>query len=422
MKSFWIVLKYELKEYFTSKGFVALTLILAIGGMILSFLPRFIDMSDFTGVGVKEESVEEDSEGKEEKEDKEEWDKLYLYDEAGVTDLEILKQFFPETEWVIAETTDALKQAVEEQEAEAGFVVTSADSYDYYVYNKGMYDGNSAMFDEAMKVFYRIAYCAENNLDYEEITGMLEAPITVNEQILGKDTQSNYWYCYMLVILVFMLIVLYGQMIAVSITGEKSNRAIEVLVTSTSPNSLLFGKVIAGAIGGLVQSGIILGSILISYQFNRAQWGGSLDMLFHIPAQVLVTFAFFGLGGYLFYAFLFGAVGALVSKTEDISKSSGGLMTIIMVVYFFSLIQLTNIDGPVIKVLSFLPISSYSTMFARIAMGSVSTVEIVISFLILAASIVGVGVLGAKLYRMGTLRYGNPIKLGAALKSIRKSE
>ena len=97
-------------------------------------------------------------------------------------------------------------------------------------------------------------------------------------------------------------------------------------------------------------------------------------------------------------------------------------MTIIMVVYFFSLIQLTNIDGPVIKVLSFLPISSYSTMFARIAMGSVSTVEIVISFLILAASIAGVGVLGAKLYRMGTLRYGNPIKLGAALKSIRKSE
>ena len=145
-------------------------------------------------------------------------------------------------------------------------------------------------------------------------------------------------------------------------------------------------------------------------------------MLLHIPAQVLITFAFFGLGGYLFYAFLFGAVGALVSKTEDISKSSGGLMTIIMVVYFFSLMQLMNIDGPIIKVLSFLPISSYSTMFARIAMGSVSSIEIVISFLILVVSIVGVGVLGAKLYRMGTLRYGNPIKLRAALKSIRKSE
>ncbi len=417
MKSFWIVLKYELKEYFASKGFVAFTLLLALGGIILLSLPRFIDMSEFTGVGGKEETEESKTE-----EEKDEWDKLYLLDEAGVTDLEVLRQFFPETEWIVAENIDALKQAVEEKEAEAGFVVKSADAYDYYVYNKGMYDKNSVMFDEAMKVFYRIAYCAENNLDYAEITGMLETPITVNEQILGKDTESNYWYCYMLVILVFMLIMLYGQMIAVSITNEKSNRAIEVLVTSTSPNSLLFGKVIAGAISGLVQSGIILGSILIAYQFNRAQWGGILDMIFHIPVQVLVTFAFFGLGGYLFYAFLYGAVGALVSKMEDISKSSGGLMTVIMVVYFFSLIQLANIDGPIIKVLSFLPISSYSTMFARIAMGSVSVAEIVISFLILVASIIGVGILGAKLYRMGTLRYGNPIKLSTALKSIRKSE
>ena len=78
-----------------------------------------------------------------------------------------------------------------------------------------------------------------------------------------------------------------------------------------------------------------------------------------------------------------------------------------MIVYFFALLQLTNIEGPVIKVLSFLPISSYSTMFARIAMGTVAPWEIIVSLLILIASIFGTGVLGAKLYRMGTLRYGN---------------
>lgn len=130
----------------------------------------------------------------------------------------------------------------------------------------------------------------------------------------------------------------------------------------------------------------------------------------------------FGMGDYLFYAFLYGAMGALVSKTEDVSKSSSGLMTVIMVVYFFSLFQLTNVDGPIIKVLSFLPFSSYSTMFARIAMGTVAPWEIVLSAIILIASIFGAGVLGAKLYRMGTLRYGNPIKLSTALKAIRKSE
>ncbi len=111
-----------------------------------------------------------------------------------------------------------------------------------------------------------------------------------------------------------------------------------------------------------------------------------------------------------------------MSKTEDISKSISGLMVVIMLVYFFSLFQLTDIDGNIIKVLSFLPISSYSTMFARIGMGTVSAWEIVVSFLILVLSILGTGYLGAKIYRMGTLRYGNPIKIGSALKNMGKSE
>lgn len=416
MRKFGIVLKYELKEYFSNKGFMMVTILLALAGVIVLFLPRFIDMSGITGVKVvgEEQTVEEEETG--------EKDVLLYIDEAGVVDAAVLAQFFPEAQCQAADSEEGIRKAVEEQTAEAGFVVKSATEYDYYVYNKAMTDTNSRVFDEAMKLFYRMNYCAENGLDLNEITAMYDVPVTVNEQILNKDTGSNYWYCYMLVIIVFMLIIFYGQMIAVSVTSEKSNRAIEVLVTSTTPNSLLFGKVIAGAIGGLFQAGVIMGSILVSYRFNREQWGGLLDMIFAIPSEVLITFAFFGMGGYLFYAFLYGAMGALVSKTEDISKTAGGLQVVIMVVYFFSLFQLMNVEGPVIKVLSFLPISSYSTMFARIAMGTVAPWEIVLSFLILVASIFGVGVLGAKLYRMGTLRYGNPIKLGAALKDIRKAE
>ena len=60
-------------------------------------------------------------------------------------------------------------------------------------------------------------------------------------------------------------------------------------------------------------------------------------------------------------------------------------------------------------------------MFARVAMGSVNTWEIAVSFIILVASIVVVGIIGAKIYRMGTLRYGNPIKLSNAFKSIKEN-
>lgn len=417
MKKFEIVLRYEMKEYFTNKVFMALTLFLALLGAVLPFLPRFVDMSDFTGVQIVGESDAVGDGGETGKPD------VFLYlDQAGVVQPELLAQMFANSEWKEAADVEEIRAAVEAQEAEAGFVVTGATEYEYYVFNKAMTDRNTAMFEQAMKIFYRTNYCNSVGWNLEEITAMYDVPVTVTENILNKDTSSNYWYCYLLVILVFMLIVYYGQMIAVSVTNEKSNRAIEVLVTSTSSNSLLFGKVIAGAIGGVFQMGVILGAVLISYQINREQWGGMLDMFLHIPGDVMAAFAFFGLGGYLFYAFLYGAMGALVSKTEDISKSVSGLMVVVMAVYFFSLLQLTNVDGQVIKILSFLPISSYSTMFARIGMGTVAPWEIIVSFLILVASIVGTGILGAKIYRMGTLRYGNPIKISTALKDLKKSE
>lgn len=414
MRKFCIVLQYELKEYFTNKVFMVLTVFLAAVGVVLLFLPRFVDMSGFTGVKVVGggEAQEETDEGEE--------TRLLYVDNAGVVRLEYLEQMFPGVAWEEAADAEALRNSVENQEAEAGFVVNGPTEYEYCVFNKSMADHNGAAFEQAMKLFYRMDYCARQGLDLEEITSMYDVPVTVTETVLNKDSGSNYWYCYVLVMVVFMLIVYYGQMIAVSVTNEKSNRAIEVLVTSTTPNSLLFGKVIAGAIGGVFQMGVLLGAVLLAYQANREQWGGMLDMFLHIPAQVILAFTFFGLGGYLFYAFLYGAMGALVSKTEDISKSVSGLMVVIMLVYFFSLAQLTNVDGSVIKILSFLPISSYSTMFARIAMGTVAAWEIILSFLILVVSILGAGIFGAKLYRMGTLRYGNPIKIGNALRDMKK--
>ncbi len=415
MKKFWIVLKYELKEYFSNKAFMGLTIFFALLGMLVLFLPRFIDMSGFTGV-----KIVGDAEVSEGKNPEEEYEQFIYLDQAGVIRADVLQQMFPHVAWQEATSEEAVKEAVESQEAKAGFVVLSPTEYRYYVYNKSMADPNASMFEQAMKLFYRMDYCEKSGVNLEELSAIYDVPVSMDWQILNKDTESNFWYCYALVIIVFMLIIYYGQMISVSVTTEKSNRAIEVLVTSTSSNSLLFGKVIAGAIAGVFQMGLVLGATLVAYQFNREQWGGMLDMILHIPAEVLVAFAFFGLGGYLFYAFLYGAMGALVSKTEDVSKSSSGLVLVVMGVYFFALFQLTNVDGTVIKVLSFLPISSYSTMFARIAMGTVAVWEILLSFLILVLSILGTGFLGAKLYRMGTLRYGNPIKLRTAIKDIRK--
>lgn len=413
MRKFSIVLQYELKEYVKNKSFVIITLLLALAGGLILFAPRVFDLSGFLGTALETEDTAamEGEEGT-----------MLLDDSEGLVDREMLKAAFPNITWIEVDNTDELKDKINSEEARAGFHVVSYTEYDYYVLNTDLYSDENAYFEAVLSASMRQAYYTENNLNGAELEALFATPITMNEQILGKDSSDNYWYSYVLVIVVFMLIVFYGQMIAVSVTNEKSNRAIEILVTTTTPNSLLFGKVIAGAIAGLCQVGIILGAVLISYQLNRELWGGMLDMLLNIPSEVLITFALFGIGGYLFYAFLYGAMGALVSKTEDVSKSSGGLMFVIMIVYFISLMQLGNVDGIAMKVLSFLPISSYSAMFVRIAMGTVQMWEIIVSFAILVASIFAAGFIGAGIYRMGTLRYGNPIRLTAALKELRKTK
>lgn len=397
MKNFSTVLGFELRNYFKNKSFMIWTLligILAIGAM---FLPRFVNLFG-------EENGPAETR------------QMALLDENHLVPDDLLSSFFPDAQFQRVDSEEALTQLVETEEAEAGFAVLSAHEYRYLVFNKSLSDSDSAAFTALLQSASFAAYCAENNLNFQEVSQNMTPEITCQETVLGKDSTQNFFYCYGLVIIVFMLIILYGTMIATSVTLEKSNRSIEVLVTSTRPTSLLFGKVIAGALASLFQAAFILGGLLLSYGINRTAWQGRLDFVLHVPGEVLAAFALFGLGGFLFYAFLYGMMGALVSKTEDINKSSGNLQLLVMIVYFVVLFQLQNPDGILMRVASFLPFSSYSAMFVRIAMGTVATWELAVSFLILVLSIVGAGYLGAKVYRSSTLRYGNPLKLRHVLR------
>lgn len=415
MKRFFTVFEFELMSYIKNRSFMITTILVAVLLGAVTFLPRFVDMSDMLGISSEMETSSDEK--------KEEPALLGLVDEKGYfSDTSILEQAFPNTQFVVMNSEKDLKKSVEKEETEAGFYVVDDMNYHYYVLNRDMSDERRVIFDELLGMVHKQVYCQENNLDYETFAANYEAPVNCDEQVLGKDAADNFWYCYALVIIIFMVIIMYGVMIATAVTSEKSNRSIEVLVTSIDSKYLLFGKVFAGAFAVVVQLTLILGAALVGYGINHEFWGDKLDMLLDIPVNVLITFGVFGIGGFLFYAFLYGALGALVSKTEDINKSVGSLQMIIMIVYFAVLFQLENVDGTIMKVCSYLPFSSYSAMFVRVGMGKVVTWEVVISAIILYASIFFVGWLGAKIYRMGTLRYGNPIKFSNALKDIKHAE
>lgn len=409
MKKIGIVLKYELGNYFGSKSYIISTILICLLCVGIMFAPRVINsFKDSDG----DTNKTEDSK-----------DEYYLvYDPEGLADMDVISTYLEGAVVKEASGIDEIKSQLEEENSDAlaGFVINSTNSFDYYIYNKSMTDTASMMFSEYMKVLVKMDYCNTHNLDVEEFFGVVDSNIDINENILGKDGTQNYWYCYILVILVFMIIIMYGVSIATGVANEKSNRSIEIMVTTTSSVELLFGKVFAGTIAAFFQIGLVAASLLGTYQINKEYWGEGISMFLDIPSNVLIAFAVFGLGGFLLYAFLYGALGALVSKIEDLNKSAGTAQMLVMIVYFVVLIQLTNIDGVVIKVCSFLPISSYSAMFARVAMGHVEMWEIVVSAIILYLSVVGMGIVGGKIFRNSTLRYGNPIKLTNALRDLKK--
>lgn len=411
MKSFKTIFKFELDNYFKSKSFIISTILITLIAATLMFIPRIID------------TVKGDSNDKENASEVNEEDmrQLAICDPNGLGNMEVLAGFYTDAKFTECATAEEVKKLVEDEKAEAGFVINSVNDFDFYIFNKSITNSDKEIFTEYMGMVVKLDYCHKHNLDVEEYLAVEYQEISCNENVLGKDGMQNYWYCYILVIIIFMLVIMYGVTIASSVTNEKSNRSIEILVTSTSTNSLLFGKVFAGAVAMIFQVGLIATGILGSYQFNKQYFSGIFETILDIPGDVLATFAVFGIGGFLFYAFLYGALGALVSKIEDLNKSAGTAQMIVTVVYMVVLIQLQNVDGMLIKVCSFLPISSYSAMFARVAMGSVAMWEIVLSAVILYGSVILMGFIGGKIFRNSTLRYGNPIKLSTALKSIRKS-
>ena len=432
MKQFGIVWKHEFLNYVKTKSFIGITVGFALLFVILLSLPSFLDLSGLipglSGSKTETENIETapdagaeggnafmagPTDGYE--------GTIYLYDAGGVLEEGFLSRIFPAAGIGEASSEEELKRLVEENGGDGcGFAVDSLMSYRYYVENRSFSDSVEATFSEALSGLYRGEELAKLGADRGAVEEIYMVSPVSETIVLGKDSISNFLYTYLLIFVLYFMVLLYGNSVAVSVAQEKSNRAMEVLVTSTSSNSLIFGKVLAGAAAGFVQTGVMIGAALVSYQFNREAWGGMLDFVFHIPGTVLLAFAAFGVLGYILYAFCYGVLGALVSKTEDVSRSAGPLMFVFIASFLLTMFNLQSSDGIVMKVLSFIPFTSPYGMFVRVAMGNVAFWEVAVSFLILVGTIAVTAMTGAKIYRMGTLMYGNPIKLSRAFKMSRE--
>lgn len=406
MKNFITVLKFELGNYFKSKSFLVGSIFMALVLLLGVLVPPFFMNSD----------SDKDAQASEKQADSD--DRYAIFDETGDADISRLRELIPQFRFVTKKSEADVKKAVDDEDVKGGFVIRGEKSYTYVVRTKSMMDSNQSTFEEGFSNLYREQALGKAGIDSKVVSQIYATQM--DSEIVGKDSENNYWSTYALVFIIYFLVIFYGQMIATSVTQEKSNRSIEILVTSVDSNSLIFGKVIAGAIGGLSQMLIILAPGLTAYSLTRDRWGHMLDFLLNIPGNVWATYIIFGLMGYLLYAFIYGMLGALVSKTEDIGKAVSPVLMIYMVSFMIAIFGMMSPDSTLMKVASFIPFTSYNTMFVRVVMGSVSLPEVLLSGVLLAATCVGAGILTAKVFRFGTLMYGNPIRLSTAIKKIRQ--
>lgn len=417
MKQFMTVLRFELNNYLKNKSFTVTTILLAVlmAAIIVIpaiFLPGIIN-SAFNGSSETTQTSETEPE-------QAEADRLGIFRSTEeAPDTEEISLVMP-GQWVEYDSQEELEKAVENQEVKAGFILNSDSDFVYVVNNLSVTETLSGSFESALLQYQKQSFLEEKGLSPQEVAELDGLTVTMDSRVLGKNSVRNYGYTYALVFIIYFLILFYGQMIAVSVTTEKSNRAIEILVTSVNSNSLIFGKVLAGAIAGVLQMVVIVGAGAVAYKFTREAWNGFLDFLFDIPANIIAAYVVFGILSYLLYAFIFGMLGALVSKTEDISKSATPVTIIYVASFLIAMMGLSNSDSLLMKVASFIPFTSGNAMFIRVSMGNVAVWEVLISAVLLLGTCVAFGVLAAKLFRFGTLHYGNPIKISKALKSIRQ--
>lgn len=412
MKQFGNILKFELSGYFKNKIFVGVTLFLVIAIAIAMFIPNITALF---------ESDSKDTDA--------DLPTLLVYAEDGEL-ASLVKQYFDNafTDYTVTlgeGSVDDIKAQIISGEAECAFVMDSASSYTYYVNNLSMHDSNTVIADSVLQEVYRVTAMVQNGISPEQAQEILSVQIDSNTLALGKDQMQNFFYTYLMIFALYMVILLYGQMVATNVATEKSSRAMELLITSAKPASMMFGKVLASCIAGLVQLIAIFGSALLFYNINQSAWGDNMiiESMFHIPVDLFVYMLVFFTLGFLIYAFLYGAIGSTASKLEDINTSVMPITFLFVIAFCVVMFSMSsgNVDTVLMKVCSYIPFTSPMAMFTRICMSTVPWYEIAVSIAILIGSTVGIGLISAKIYRVGVLLYGTSPKFGSILKAVWKA-
>jgi ABC-2 type transport system permease protein len=236
-------------------------------------------------------------------------------------------------------------------------------------------------------------------------------PVKDGTAAVGQDLLG-----FAMTILIFMIIVMYGNWVAMSVAEEKSSRVMEVVLNAATPFQLLAGKVFGVGSAALIQYGVVIVAgvaALAAMPLVQAKVLGASAAAMTLPEGLtpglLLLFGLYGILGFLLYATLYAAAGSLVSRQEDVQSAVMPMTLVSMVGYIVGVYATTGLldaRSAWMSVLVQVPFLSPFMMLGRVAGGIAQPWEVALSLVLLAASIVAAIWVAARIYTVGVLLYG----------------
>jgi ABC-2 type transport system permease protein len=243
---------------------------------------------------------------------------------------------------------------------------------------------------------------ADAKVDVEE----LEEPYPYDSQQLVLGIIAG--------ILIYMSLLINGQMVAQGVVEEKSSRVVELLLSTIRPWQLMAGKVLGIGFVGLLQM-IVIGGVgmLAALAFDV------LTISISAAVGTVVWLVVWYLLGFLMYSLIFAGLGALVSRQEDVGGVIAPALMLVILGYVVGISVLpTDPDNALAEVLSVIPVFAPTMMPMRLAMGGVPVWEAVVSVGLVAAMIPALVWLAGKIYANAVMRSGARVKLSDALRRV----
>jgi len=222
---------------------------------------------------------------------------------------------------------------------------------------------------------------------------------------------------YLFTFLLYISLLMMGQMIMQSVIEEKSSRIVEVILSSVSSKELMIGKILGSGLTGLLQMAIWLSPVIM---VASSTW-------IMLPPEVSISLSTFQIVyflvnfflGLIIFLGLFATVGAIFDNPQDAQSGLWPVMLLIIIPFFIAFSMIENPNSAIAKISSFVPFANIIVMPARMTIADVSILQLLISLVVSILTLLAIFPLAGKIYRIGILRTGKKPKWSEVIKWLK---